>query len=113
MAEPQTPAEALPASEDADKSELRNSLVFNEEASLNQGLLDPSGLATVAFDYGAAHEHIIDIDCGPVVEGEKTIQQMGEEILEYCIRAASGEVIPKAVLLNQDDFIPWKRGVSL
>lgn len=56
---------------------------------------------------------IIDIDCGPVIEGEKTIQQMGEEILEYCIKAASGEVIPKAVLLNQDDFIPWKRGVSL
>ena len=56
---------------------------------------------------------IIDIDCGPVVEGEKTIQQMGEEILEYCIKAASGEIIPKAVQLNQDDFIPWKRGVSL
>lgn len=56
---------------------------------------------------------IIDIDTGPIIEGEKTIQQMGEEILEYCIRAASGEVIPKAVLLNQDDFIPWKRGVSL
>ena len=56
---------------------------------------------------------IIDIDCGPVIEGEKTIEQMGEEILEYCIKAASGEVLPKAVLLNQDDFIPWKRGVSL
>jgi altronate hydrolase len=56
---------------------------------------------------------IIDIDCGPIVEGEKTIEQMGEEILDYCIRAASGEVTPKAVLLNQDDFIPWKRGVSL
>ena len=56
---------------------------------------------------------IIDIDCGLIVEGEKTIPQMGEEILEYCIKAASGEVIPKAVLLNQDDFIPWKRGVSL
>lgn len=56
---------------------------------------------------------IIDIDCGPVIEGEKTIEQMGEDILEYCIKAASGEVIPKAVLLNQDDFIPWKRGVSL
>ena len=56
---------------------------------------------------------IIDIDTGPVIEGEKTIEAMGEEILEYCIRAASGEVIPKAVLLNQDDFIPWKRGVSL
>lgn len=56
---------------------------------------------------------IIDIDCGPIVEGEKSIEEMGEEILEYCIKAASGEVIPKAVLLNQDDFIPWKRGVSL
>ncbi|MEP7375213.1 MAG: altronate dehydratase family protein [Chitinophagaceae bacterium] len=56
---------------------------------------------------------IIDIDCGPIVEGDKTIEQMGQEILEYCIKAASGEVIPKAVLLNQDDFIPWKRGVSL
>lgn len=56
---------------------------------------------------------IIDINTGPIIEGEKTIPQMGEEILEYCIRAASGEVIPKAVQLNQDDFIPWKRGVSL
>ena len=56
---------------------------------------------------------IIDINTGDIIEGKKTIQQMGEEILEYCIKAASGEVIPKAVLLNQDDFIPWKRGVSL
>jgi altronate hydrolase len=56
---------------------------------------------------------IIDIDTGPIISGEKTIEQMGEEILEYCIKAASGEVLPKAVILNQDDFIPWKRGVSL
>jgi altronate hydrolase len=56
---------------------------------------------------------IIDIDTGPIIRGEKTIAQMGEDILEYCIKAASGEVIPKAVQLNQDDFIPWKRGVSL
>jgi len=56
---------------------------------------------------------LIDLDAGPVIEGTKTIEQMGEEILEYCVRAASGEVIPKAVGLGQDDFIPWKRGVSL
>ncbi|MFT4203905.1 MAG: altronate dehydratase family protein [Chitinophagaceae bacterium] len=56
---------------------------------------------------------IIDINTGPIIEGEKTIEEMGEDILEYCIKAASGEVLPKAVLLNQDDFIPWKRGVSL
>ncbi len=56
---------------------------------------------------------IIDIDTGEVISGKKTIEQMGEEILEYTIKAASGEVIPKAVVLGQDDFIPWKRGVSL
>lgn len=56
---------------------------------------------------------IIDIDTGPIIEGEKTIAEMGADILRYCIKAASGEVTPKAVLLNQDDFIPWKRGVSL
>lgn len=56
---------------------------------------------------------IIDINTGAIIDGEKTIEQMGEDILEYCIKAASGEVIPKAVQLNQDDFIPWKRGVSL
>ncbi|ULQ56987.1 altronate dehydratase family protein [Flavihumibacter rivuli] len=56
---------------------------------------------------------IIDIDTGSIIEGTKSIEEVGEEILDYVIRAASGEVIPKAVLLNQDDFIPWKRGVSL
>jgi altronate hydrolase len=56
---------------------------------------------------------IIDIDTGGIIRGEQSIEEMGRIILEYCIRAASGEVIPKAVALNQDDFIPWKRGVSL
>ncbi|WP_234568025.1 UxaA family hydrolase [Rhodohalobacter sp. 614A] len=56
---------------------------------------------------------IIDIDTGPVIKAEKTIEEMGEEILDYIIDLASGRVKTKAMLLNQDDFIPWKRGVSL
>ena len=56
---------------------------------------------------------IIDIDTGGIISGEKSIASMGEEILEYCIQAASGLITPKAVSLLQDDFIPWKRGVSL
>lgn len=56
---------------------------------------------------------IIDINTGEIIEGTKTIEEVGEEILDYCIKAASGEIIPKAVQLQQDDFIPWKRGVSL
>ena len=56
---------------------------------------------------------IIDIDTGDIIEGKKSIEQMGEELLDYCIEVASGKIVPKAVQLAQDDFIPWKRGVSL
>ncbi len=56
---------------------------------------------------------IIDVDTGAVVSGEKTIEEVGDELFEYILLVASGEVKPKAVQLNQDDFIPWKRGVSL
>ncbi|MBE7179175.1 MAG: UxaA family hydrolase, partial [Mucilaginibacter polytrichastri] len=56
---------------------------------------------------------IIDINCGTIVEGTETIRQAGERILNYVIEVASGREQPKAVELGQDDFIPWKRGVSL
>jgi altronate hydrolase len=56
---------------------------------------------------------IIDIDTGGIITGESSIAQMGEVILERVIQVASGEVRTKAELLGQDDFIPWKRGVSL
>jgi altronate hydrolase len=56
---------------------------------------------------------IIDINCGTIIEGTETIKQAGERILEYVIKVANGEEQPKSVQLEQDDFIPWKRGVSL
>lgn len=56
---------------------------------------------------------IIDINCGTIIEGKETIEEAGERILDYIIKAASGEIEPKAVKLGQDDFIPWKRGISL
>ena len=56
---------------------------------------------------------VIDIDAGTIITGEDTIQTKGEEILEYVIALASNERTPNAVALAQDDFIPWKRGISL
>ena len=56
---------------------------------------------------------IIDIDTGTIIEGTETIQQAGERILKYVIQVASGEIEVAAVRHQQDDFIPWKRGVSL
>jgi altronate hydrolase len=48
-----------------------------------------------------------------IIEGDSTIEKMGEEVLEKIIQVASGEVHVKAEVLGQNDFIPWKRGVSL
>ena len=56
---------------------------------------------------------IIDINTGTIIEGQETIEQAGERILEYVIKVASGEIEICAVRNGQDDFIPWKRGVSL
>lgn len=56
---------------------------------------------------------IIDVDTGGIISGEKSIDSCGEEILDYIIEVASGNIKTKADLLDQNDFIPWKRGVSL
>lgn len=56
---------------------------------------------------------ITDLNAGTVISGEDTIESMGEKILDYIIRVASGEITAKAVLKGQNDFIPWKRGISL
>jgi altronate hydrolase len=56
---------------------------------------------------------IIDFDAGGIVTGQTTIPQCAAELLELCIQVASGQRFTKAEQLGQNDFIPWKRGVSL
>ncbi|MBX2951210.1 MAG: altronate dehydratase [Leadbetterella sp.] len=56
---------------------------------------------------------IIDINTGTIIEGEETIEEAGERILNYVIGVASGEIEALSVKNGQEDFIPWKRGVSL
>ena len=56
---------------------------------------------------------IIDIDAGTIIDGTDTIESKGRELLQLIIDTASGHYVPHAVRLGQDDFIPWKRGVSL
>jgi len=56
---------------------------------------------------------IIDLDTGSIIAGEETIEEAGARILNYVIDVASGKTIVSAVRHIQDDFIPWKRGISL
>ena len=55
----------------------------------------------------------IDIDTGTIIAGEESVEEAGERILDLITKVASSETKTKAELLGQDDFIPWKRGVSL
>lgn len=56
---------------------------------------------------------IIDLDTGSIIAGEETIEEAGARILNYVIDVASGKTVVSAVRHIQDDFIPWKRGISL
>jgi len=58
-------------------------------------------------------EDIIDFDAGGIVTGNSSIPECAEHLLELCIHVASGVRLTKAEEFGQNDFIPWKRGVSL
>ena len=55
---------------------------------------------------------IIDINSGAIVEGAESIQDVGARMLDLIIATASGQHLTKAEQLGQDDFIPWKRGIT-
>lgn len=57
-------------------------------------------------------QDIIDLNTGTVIEGKETIQEAGERILDLVCEVASGKTV-HAVAHGQEDFIPWKRGISL
>ncbi|MBY5959252.1 UxaA family hydrolase [Membranicola marinus] len=56
---------------------------------------------------------IIDYNTGPIIDGTASLEEVATGLMKTVIDVASGKKRTKAELLNQDDFIPWKRGVSL
>jgi altronate hydrolase len=55
---------------------------------------------------------IIDLDAGPIIEGEASIAEVGEQLFQMLVATASGDYTACAERLDQHDFIPWKRGIS-
>lgn len=58
-------------------------------------------------------QDIIDINTGTIIEGAESLDDVSDRIIAYMIEIASGRLKSRAQQLEQDDFIPWKRGVSL
>ena len=54
----------------------------------------------------------MDINCGKVIDGEKTLDEMGEEIFEKILAVASGEQSKSELLgVGEEEFAPWQIGV--
>ena len=56
---------------------------------------------------------IIDMNMGDIISGERSIDQKGADLLSFIVDVASGRKTTHADRLGQDDFLPWKRGISL
>jgi altronate hydrolase len=57
-------------------------------------------------------EEDMDINCGLVLDGEASIEQMGQMIFDDILRAASGKRTKSELLgLGDNEFIPWHLGV--
>ena len=56
---------------------------------------------------------IIDFDAGRLFSEGISLEDMSNELLDLIIEVASGRHKTRTEVLGQEDFIPWKRGISL
>ena len=55
----------------------------------------------------------MDINCGGILDGSRSMQQMGQEIFEDLLRTVSGEKTKSEILgLGDHEFVPWNIGVT-
>jgi len=53
-----------------------------------------------------------DINCGLILDGELSVEQMGERIFEHILQAASGASTKSELLgLGDHEFVPWHLGI--
>lgn len=53
----------------------------------------------------------IDLDCGVIVDGDATVQEIGDRIFSMIISVASGQqTVSEELDLGQEEFVPWQLG---
>ena len=58
-------------------------------------------------------EEDMDINCGKIVDGFVSLDEMGEEIFEHFIKVASGKKTKSELLsLGRHEFAPWQIGIT-
>ena len=54
----------------------------------------------------------MDINCGEILDGTVSVQEMGQRIFELFLRTASGEDSKSDLLdLGKYEFVPWQIGI--
>jgi altronate hydrolase len=54
----------------------------------------------------------MDINCGEILDGTVSVQEMGQKIFELFLRTASGESSKSELLgLGNHEFVPWQIGI--
>ena len=57
-------------------------------------------------------EEDMDINCGQILDGEKTLAEMGESIFQFMLDVASGQKTKSELLgLGDNEFVPWDIGI--
>jgi altronate hydrolase len=56
----------------------------------------------------------MDINCGPIVDGEATVAEVGEKIFKLVLETASGRKTKSEELgFGDDEFTPWQLGAVM
>jgi altronate hydrolase len=56
-------------------------------------------------------EEDIDLNCGSILEGERTVDELGEEIFQLMLATASGQASKSEMHgYGQNEFVPWQIG---
>ena len=58
-------------------------------------------------------EEDMDINCGEILDGTASVQEVGQRIFELMLRTASGEPSKSELLgLGDHEFVPWSIGIT-
>jgi altronate hydrolase len=53
----------------------------------------------------------MDMNCGLILDGKATVQEMGEAIFKLLIETASGKKTKSELLgFGDNEFVPWQMG---
>lgn len=59
-------------------------------------------------------EEDMDINCGGIVDGDRSVAELGQEIFDYLVDVASGKLSKSEMLgYGDNEFVPWQIGTVM